>query len=41
MKTYSVLSKMRIGSNTAIVVDCPGDPFRNGIYIKGDNDCTY
>lgn len=41
MASYNVLMAKAIGNNTAIVVDCPGKEFRNGIEIKDENNQTF
>jgi len=41
MASYNVLMTTAIGNNTAVVVDCPGTEFRNGIEIKDENNQTY
>lgn len=41
MATYNVLHTTVIGNNTAVVVDCPGVEFRNGIEIKDEKNQTY
>ena len=41
MATYNVLDTMAVGKDTAVVVDCNGEEFRNGIIIKDEKNLEY
>lgn len=41
MATYNVLDTMAMGKDTAVVLECRGNEFSNGIMIKDENNQEY
>ena len=41
MATYNVLDTMAMGKDTAVVVECSGNEFSNGIMIKDEKNQEY
>ena len=41
MTVFKVIGRMSVGDNTAIVVDCKGNLFHNGVCILDENGKPY